>query len=222
MARCPIFHGAGTRPLPSRHFGGLKNPRQGVRRLSERSTAEDLTLAAREGYSDIELAKRYTTTGMATDQGKIGNVNAGAILAEATGKSIEQIGTTTFRPYYTPVALGAFAGPFVGHHFQPVRKTPLHEWAASLGAVFVETGFYMRSSWFPRQGEDWLASATREVMNARQHVGICDVSTLGKIDIQGKDAGVFLDRLYCNTFSTLASRTRALRCDAARRWGRLR
>ena len=168
------------------------------------STAADLTLAAREGYSDIELAKRYTTTGMATDQGKIGNVIAGAILAEATGKSIEQIGTTTFRPYYTPVALGAFAGPFVGHHFQPVRKTPLHEWAASLGAVFVETGLYMRSSWFPRQGEDWLASASREVMNARQHVGICDVSTLGKIDIQGKDAGVFLDQLYCNTFSTLA------------------
>ena len=141
---------------------------------------------------------------MATDQGKIGNVIAGAILAEATGKSIEQIGTTTFRPYYTPVALGAFAGPFVGHHFQPVRKTPLHEWAASLGAVFVETGLYMRSSWFPRQGEDWLASASCEVMNARQHVGICDVSTLGKIDIQGKDAGVFLDQLYCNTFSTLA------------------
>ncbi len=169
------------------------------------ATASDLTLSAREGYSDIELAKRYTTTGMATDQGKIGNVNAVAILAEATGKSIAQIGTTTFRPYYTPVAFGTFAGPFVGHHFQPVRKTPMHEWAASLGAIFVESGLWMRSAWFPRDGEDWLASASREVSNTRQHVGICDVSTLGKIDVQGRDAGIFLDRLYCNTFSTLAS-----------------
>jgi heterotetrameric sarcosine oxidase alpha subunit len=167
------------------------------------ATADDLPLAAREGYTGIELVKRYTTTGMATDQGKLGNVNAIAILAEATGKSIEQVGTTTFRPYYSPVALGTLAGPFVGHHFQPVRKTPLHEWGAELGAVFVESGLWMRSSWFPRQGEDWLASATREVLNTRERVGICDVTTLGKIDVQGSDAGTFLDRLYCNTFSTL-------------------
>jgi sarcosine oxidase subunit alpha len=168
------------------------------------STAKDLPLAAQEGYTDIELAKRYTTTGMATDQGKLGNINAIAILAEATGKSIAQVGTTTFRPYYTPVSFGAFAGPFGGHHFQPVRKTPLHEWADEQGAVFVETGLWMRSSWFPREGEDWLASASREVLATRNGVGICDVSTLGKIDVQGKDAGAFLDRLYCNTFSTLA------------------
>ena len=168
------------------------------------STAQDLPLAAREGYKDIELAKRYTTTGMATDQGKLGNVNAIAILAEATGRSMDQVGTTTFRPFYTPVAFGAFAGPFTGHHFQPVRKTPLHDWADELGAVFVETGLWMRSSWFPQEGEDWLASASREVLATRNSVGICDVSTLGKIDVQGKDAGQFLDRLYCNTFSTLA------------------
>jgi sarcosine oxidase subunit alpha len=168
------------------------------------STAKDLPLAAQEGYKDIELAKRYTTTGMATDQGKLGNVNAIAILAEATGKSIEQVGTTTFRPFYTPVAFGAFAGPFTGHHFQPVRKTPLHDWADELGAVFVETGLWMRSSWFPLESEDWLASASREVLATRSGVGICDVSTLGKIDVQGKDAGQFLDKLYCNTFSTLA------------------
>ena len=168
------------------------------------STAKDLPLAAREGYRDIELAKRYTTTGMATDQGKLGNVNAVAILAEATGRSMDQVGTTTFRPFYTPVAFGAFAGPFTGHHFQPVRKTPLHDWANELGAVFVETGLWMRSSWFPHAGEDWLASAAREVVATRNNVGICDVSTLGKIDVQGKDAGVFLDKLYCNTFSTLA------------------
>ncbi len=168
------------------------------------ATAKDLPLAAREGYKDIELAKRYTTTGMATDQGKLGNVNAIAIMAEATGRSMDQVGTTTFRPFYTPVAFGAFAGPFTGHHFQPVRKTPLHDWAEEQGAVFVETGLWMRSSWFPQGDEDWLASASREVLATRNGVGLCDVSTLGKIDVQGKDAGAFLDRLYCNTFSTLA------------------
>jgi heterotetrameric sarcosine oxidase alpha subunit len=167
------------------------------------STAKDLPLAAQEGYRDIELAKRYTTVGMATDQGKLGNVNAIAILAEATGRTMDQVGTTTFRPYYTPVSFGAIAGPFVGHHFQPVRKTPLHDWADELGAVFVETGLWMRSSWFPREGEDWLASASREVLTTRERVGLCDVSTLGKIDVQGKDAAEFLNRLYCNTFSTL-------------------
>ena len=168
------------------------------------ATARDLPLAAREGYRDIELAKRYTTTGMATDQGKLGNVNAIAILAEATGRSIDQAGTTIFRPYYTPVAFGALAGPFTGHQFQPVRKTPLHDWADEQGAVFVESGLWMRSSWFPRAGEDWLAAASREVLATRTGVGLCDVSTLGKIDIQGRDAGAFLDKLYCNTFSTLA------------------
>jgi methylglutamate dehydrogenase subunit C len=168
------------------------------------ATAKDLPLAAREGYGHVELAKRYTTTGMATDQGKLGNVNAIAILAEASGKSIAEMGTTTFRPFYTPVSFGAFAGPFTGHHFQPVRKTPLHDWATEQGAVFVETGLWMRSSWFPKAGEDWLASASREVKATRASVGICDVSTLGKIDIQGKDADAFLDKIYCNTFSTLA------------------
>ena len=167
------------------------------------STAKDLPLAAQEGYRDIELAKRYTTAGMATDQGKLGNVNAIAILAEATGRTMDQVGTTTFRPYYTPVSFGAIAGPFAGRHFQPVRKTPLHDWAEEHGAVFVETGLWMRSSWFPREGEDWLASASREVLATREQVGLCDVSTLGKIDVQGKDAAEFLNRLYCNTFSTL-------------------
>jgi methylglutamate dehydrogenase subunit C len=167
------------------------------------ATAKDLPLAAREGYRDIELAKRYTTAGMATDQGKLGNVNAIAILAEATGRTMDQVGTTTFRPYYTPVSFGAMAGPFVGYHFQPVRKTPLHDWAEELGAVFVETGLWMRSSWFPLEGEDWLAAASREVVATRTRVGLCDVSTLGKIDVQGADAAEFLNRLYCNTFSTL-------------------
>jgi heterotetrameric sarcosine oxidase alpha subunit len=167
-------------------------------------TPKDLPLAAREGYSSIELAKRYTTAGMATDQGKLGNVNAIAILAEAAGKSIAEIGTTTFRPFYTPVAFAAFAGPYTGHHFMPVRKTPLHEWAEELGAVFVETGLWMRSSWFPLADEEgWLDPVIREVKAARERVGICDVSTLGKIDVQGPDAAEFLNRLYCNGFAQL-------------------
>ncbi|MGE3871563.1 MAG: sarcosine oxidase subunit alpha family protein [Parvibaculaceae bacterium] len=167
-------------------------------------TPKDLPLAAREGYSSIELAKRYTTAGMATDQGKLGNVNAIAILAEAAGKSIAEIGTTTFRPFYTPVPFAAFAGPFTGHHFMPVRKTPLHDWAQEQGAVFVETGLWLRSSWFPLPDEEgWLDPVIREVNAARQKVAICDVSTLGKIDVQGPDAAEFLNRLYCNGFAQL-------------------
>ncbi len=167
-------------------------------------TPKDLPLAAREGYSSIELAKRYTTAGMATDQGKLGNVNAIAILAEAAGKSIAEIGTTTFRPFYTPVAFAAFAGPFTGHHFMPTRKTPLHDWAEEQGAVFVETGLWLRSSWFPLPTESgWLDPVIREVKAAREKVGICDVSTLGKIDVQGADAAEFLNRLYCNGFAQL-------------------
>ncbi|WP_119388015.1 sarcosine oxidase subunit alpha family protein [Taklimakanibacter lacteus] len=167
-------------------------------------TPKDLPLAAREGYSSIELAKRYTTAGMATDQGKLGNVNAIAILAEAAGKSIAEIGTTTFRPFYTPVPFAAFVGPFTGHHFMPVRKTPLHDWAEEQGAVFVETGLWLRSSWFPLPHEEgWLDPVIREVNAARQKVGLCDVSTLGKIDVQGPDAAEFLNRLYCNGFAQL-------------------
>ncbi|MFW6077864.1 MAG: sarcosine oxidase subunit alpha family protein, partial [Hyphomicrobiales bacterium] len=167
-------------------------------------TARDVPLAAREGYSDVEMTKRYTTLGMATDQGKLSNVNGLAILAEATGRTIPQVGTTTFRPFYTPVSMGALAGPYRGRHFQPTRKTALHDWAAELGAVFVEVGLWYRAQWFPQAGEtDWLESVTREVLAVRERVGVCDVSTLGKIDIQGPDAGEFLNRLYCNGFAKL-------------------
>ena len=167
-------------------------------------TVKDLPLAVKEGYGHVELAKRYTTTGMASDQGKLGNVNASAIIAEVTGKSMDEVGTTTFRPFYTPVSFGAIAGPFVGRHFQPVRKTPLHDWAQERGAVFVETGLWLRSSWFPLAHEnDWLDSVIREVKTVRERVGICDVSTLGKIDVQGPDAAELLNRLYCNGWSTL-------------------
>lgn len=165
---------------------------------------KDLGLAVREGYGDVELAKRYTTNGMATDQGKLSNINAIGILAEARGISPAEVGTTTFRPFYTPVSFGALTGTSRAKHFQPARKSPLHEWAKKNGAVFVETGLWYRSSWFPRDGEKtWRESVDREVLNIRNNAGICDVSTLGKIEIFGKDAAIFLDRIYCNGFAKL-------------------
>ena len=167
-------------------------------------TAKDILMTAGEGYRHVELLKRYTTLGMATDQGKLSGILGSAILAEATGRTIAEVGTTVFRPYYTPVSFGALAGPFTGRHFQPVRRTPLHQWAEENGAVFVETGLWMRSSWFPKAGErDWLTSVKREVRTVRSAVGLCDVSTLGKIDVQGPDAAELLNRLYCNGWNTL-------------------
>ncbi|WLS04830.1 sarcosine oxidase subunit alpha family protein [Shinella oryzae] len=165
---------------------------------------KDLGLAVREGYGHVELAKRYTTNGMATDQGKLSNVNAIALLAEARGVSPADVGTTTFRPFYSPVSFGALTGPSHGKHFQPVRKSPLHEWAKRYGAVFVETGLWYRSSWFPRAGETaWRESVDREVVNIRKNAGLCDVSMLGKIEITGTDAAEFLNRVYCNAFLKL-------------------
>ena len=165
---------------------------------------KDLGLAVHEGYGDVELAKRYTTNGMATDQGKLSNINAIGILAEARGISPAEVGTTTFRPFYTPVSFGALTGASRAKHFQPARKSPLHEWARKNGAIFVETGLWYRSSWFPREGEKiWRESVDREVLNIRKNAGICDVSTLGKIEIFGKDAATFLDRIYCNGFAKL-------------------
>ena len=118
--------------------------------------------------------------------------------------SIPEIGTTTFRPPYTPVAIGALTGHHRGRDFRPTRRTPTHAWAEQQGAVFVEAGLWLRAQYFPQPGEtDWLTTVSREVETVRSAVGFCDVSTLGKIDVQGPDAGRFLDRLYINTFSTL-------------------
>jgi heterotetrameric sarcosine oxidase alpha subunit len=168
-------------------------------------TAKDIALAEREGFRSVEHLKRYTTLGMATDQGKTANVNGLAIMAALTGKSIPETGTTTFRPPYTPVAIGAFAGHHREKHFRPTRLTPSHAWATEQGAVFVESGQWLRAQWFPKPGEtDWLTSVNREVTAVRGGVGVCDVSTLGKIDIQGADAGTLLDRVYINGFSALA------------------
>jgi len=165
---------------------------------------KDLDLAVQEGYGHVELAKRYTTNGMATDQGKLSNVNAIGLLAEARGVSPADVGTTTFRPFYTPISFGALTGAHAGSHFQPVRKSPLHDWAAKRGAIFVETGLWYRSSWFPRDGETtWRESVDREVLNVRKNAGLCDVSMLGKIEVCGKDAAEFLNRVYSNAFLKL-------------------
>ncbi len=168
-------------------------------------TAKDVLLANREGYRSVEHLKRYTTLGMATDQGKTANVVALGVLAEARGQAVPEIGTTRFRPPYVPVAIGALAGHHRGRDFRPTRLTPTHAWAQEQGAVFVEAGPWLRAQYYPRDGErDWLETVSREVLSVRRSVGFCDVSTLGKIDVQGPDAGKFLDRLYINTFSTLA------------------
>jgi heterotetrameric sarcosine oxidase alpha subunit len=164
-------------------------------------TVSDVKLAVREGFRVPEHLKRYTTLGMATDQGK--TANGAAVLAEITGRYIGAVGTPTFRPPYTPVSIGAFAGHHRGPDFRPARLAPSHEWAAGQGAFFVETGPWLRALYYPRAGEEPQDSVNREVANVRGNVGVCDVSTLGKIDVQGTDAGTFLDRVYANTFSTL-------------------
>jgi sarcosine oxidase subunit alpha len=167
-------------------------------------TAADIALAAREGFRSVEHLKRYTTLGMATDQGKTSNVNGLAIMAVLTGESIPATGTTSYRPPHSPVAIGAIAGHHRGAEFRPVRLTPSHQWAQEQNAVFVETGPWLRAQYFPRAGEPtWFETVQREVRTVRSAVGFCDVSTLGKIDVHGPDAGAFLDRLYINTFSNL-------------------
>jgi sarcosine oxidase subunit alpha len=166
-------------------------------------TATDIRLAKQEGFVAVEHLKRYTTLGMATDQGKTANVNGLGLMAEFTGRTIEATGTTRFRPPYTPVAIGALAGPHRAKNFKPVRRTPTHDWAAALGAKFVETGLWLRANYFPQPGEDWLAATSREVSAVRNGVGICDVTTLGKIDIQGPDAAKFLEFVYTNSWQNL-------------------
>jgi heterotetrameric sarcosine oxidase alpha subunit len=167
-------------------------------------TADDVALSEREGFRSVEHLKRYTTLGMATDQGKLSNVNGLALMAALTGQAIPAVGTTRYRPPQVPVAIGAFAGRHRGKHYRPTRLTPSHQWAAEQKAIFVEAGAWLRAQYFPRAGEtDWLDAVKREVSTVRSAVGFCDVSTLGKIEVHGPDAGVFLDRLYINTFSNL-------------------
>lgn len=166
--------------------------------------ADDIALAAREGYRSIEHVKRYTALGFGTEQGKLGNINGMAILAEALGQTIAQTGTTTFRPNYTPVAFGAIAGRDVDDLFDPERKTALHEWHVQHGALFENVGQWKRPWYYPRAGESMHDAVNRECLAVRRRVGVMDASTLGKIDIQGPDAARLLDRVYINAWSNLA------------------
>lgn len=167
-------------------------------------TAEDVEIATREGFRCAEHLKRYTTLGMGTDQGKTSQLNGHALLATLTQREPADVGTIAARPPYTPVAIAALAAGARGAQFKPCRLTPSHRWAEERGAVFVDAGEWRRARWFPLTGEaDWRSTVAREVAGVRAGVGICDVSTLGKIDVQGADAGAFLDRIYANMISTL-------------------
>ncbi|HEV7383394.1 MAG TPA: sarcosine oxidase subunit alpha family protein [Phenylobacterium sp.] len=167
-------------------------------------TASDLVLAVRENFASVEHLKRYTTLGMATDQGKTSNVNALAILAGLTGRPIAQVGTTRDRFAYTPVPLGLFAGAARGDLFKPIRRLPMHDWHAGHGAAFEDFGGWRRPSAYLRPGESAHAAEQREARAVRERVGLFDASPLGKIEVAGPDAGVFLDRIYANAMSRLA------------------
>jgi sarcosine oxidase subunit alpha len=167
-------------------------------------TAKDVRLAVREGFESIEHVKRYTTTGMATDQGKTSNMNALGLVAGLLDKPLPAVGTTTFRPPYTPVSFGALVGPNRGALFDPVRKTPIHDWAAEHGAAFENVALWRRAWYFPKSGEDMHAAVARECRAVREKVGIFDASTLGKIEVVGPDAAEFLNRMYVNSWTKLA------------------
>jgi sarcosine oxidase subunit alpha len=167
-------------------------------------TAADVELAARENYRSVEHLKRYTTLGMATDQGKTSNVNALVLMGEETGRRPAEVGTTKFRPPFKPVTLGAIAGGRGGERFRPLKRLPAHRWHEDRGALFEEFGGWLRPAAYPRNGESLVASAEREALHARTHVGVFDASPLGKIEIYGPDAAGFLDLMYAGTMSTLA------------------
>jgi sarcosine oxidase subunit alpha len=167
-------------------------------------TEADVALAHREGFVSIEHLKRYTTLGMGTDQGKTSNLNGMAAMAGHRQVSLPAVGTTTFRPPYTPVPLGALGGAAVGQHFRPVRRTPMHDWHVARGAHMAEVGLWMRPWYYRSSGADVDAAYVHEMKGVRSGVGIVDVSTLGKIDVQGPDAAEFLDRVYVNGWQKLA------------------
>ena len=188
--KIPNGHGAGRGP---KAFVDFQND----------VTASDVSLAAREGYQSVEHLKRYTTTGMGTDQGKTSNINSLAILADALGNEIPEVGTTTFRMPYTPSNIGAIAGRDIGDLFDPVRLTRMDAWHRANGAKFEHVGQWMRAWYYPQGDETIHDAVNREVTAARTTAGLLDASTLGKIDIRGRDAAEFLNRLYTNAWSKL-------------------
>lgn len=163
----------------------------------------DVQLAAREGYESVEHTKRYTTLGMATDQGKLSNINGLAVLSNAMDQEIPAVGTTTFRPPYTPISLGAITGDATGALFQPLRRTPMHAWHENHGAEWEPVGMWRRVYAYVQAGETTEQAVMRETKNARENIGLLDASTLGKILVKGPDAGKFLDLLYTNMMSSL-------------------
>jgi sarcosine oxidase subunit alpha len=166
--------------------------------------AADIALAVREGFQSVEHVKRYTAMGFGTDQGKLGNINGMGILAQTRGQSIAATGTTTFRPNYTPVSFGAFAGQNLGDTlFDPVRKTAMHGWHEENGAKFEDVGQWKRPWYYPKDGESMHDAVNRECLAARESVGILDASTLGKIEIRGKDSARFLEMIYTNNWMKL-------------------
>ncbi len=167
-------------------------------------TDKDINQALAEGFESIEHVKRYTTTGMATDQGKTSNLNALGIVSRALDRPVPEIGTTTFRPPYTPVTFGAFAGQNRNELFDPVRMTPTHDLAVAAGAVFEDVGLWKRAWYFPEAGEDMEQAVRRECLAVRNGVGLFDASTLGKIEVVGPDAAEFLNRIYTNAWTKLA------------------
>ena len=168
------------------------------------ATAKDIKLALREGFRSIEHVKRYTTTGMGTDQGKLGNMHALGIISETAGTKMGEHGTTTFRPPYTPLTFGTIVGRNVGEYFDIFRKTPMHEWHLKNKAEFENVGQWKRAWYYPKNNENMFEAVQRESRAARESAGILDASTLGKIDIQGTDASEFLNRVYTNAWSKLA------------------
>jgi sarcosine oxidase, subunit alpha len=171
--------------------------------LQDDVTTKDIRLALREGYESIEHAKRYTTTGMGTDQGKTVNMNAFALVSHLRGKPLHEIGTTTFRQPWKPVTFAAMAGQNVGGHFQPRRTTPMHDWHKTHGAVFEPVGDWLRARAYPEPGESFEDAVQRESRAAREAVAVLDASTLGKIDLRGRDVRTLLNRLYTNAWSRL-------------------
>jgi len=182
--------------------GTARAPKQFVD-LQNDVTAAAIELATREGFESVEHVKRYTALGFGTDQGKLGNINGLAIAARSRGISITEMGTTMFRPNYTPITFGAIAGRHCGHLFEPVRFTALHAWHLRNGAEFEDVGQWKRPWYFPKNGEDMHAAVGRECKAVRDSVGLLDASTLGKIDIQGPDAREFLNRIYTNAWTKL-------------------
>ncbi|MCP4874626.1 MAG: sarcosine oxidase subunit alpha family protein [Gammaproteobacteria bacterium] len=185
-----------------------KGSREGYRKyfheFQNDSTVADIQLAMREGFDSVEHLKRYTTTGMATDQGKTSNVNALGIVALHSGQDMKEMAPTTYRPPFTPVTLGTIAGRQHGALFSPERKTPMHDWHLEHGAVFEKVGDWLRPWWYLKPGEDEQAAVVRECMAVRNDVGMMDASTLGKIDVRGPDAAEFLNRVYTNAWLKLA------------------